>query len=355
MKRVGIGIVGLGLAVKPHILALRDLAAKADIIGCFAPSAERRAAFARAYGAPVADSLDTLLGDARIDAVLVLTPPRTHAEIAMRAARAGKHVLLEKPVDTDLPSAIALVDAVEREHRTLGVVFQHRFRTGSMTLRSLLDAQALGELVSISASIRWWRSAAYFAEPGRGMRARDGGGLLLTQAIHTLDLLLHLAGPIRQVAAFCRTSPLRRIDTEDVACASVTYANGAIGVIDATTAAYPGYPERLEFAGTGGSAVLEGEKLTVHRCGEEVMEIEGSPGSSRADPMAFSHVAHRRLIEDYLDAIVEGRPPIASGRSALAVHALIDAILESSGTTRVLDVPEVVRGDGGSSHLRREP
>lgn len=340
MKKIGIGIIGLGMAAKPHMLALRDLAAKVDVIGCHAPSAERRAAFARTYDAPVVASLDALLGDARVDAVLILTPPRTHAELAIRAARAGKHVLLEKPVDVDLPSAVALVDAVAREKRTLGVVFQHRFRACAMTLRGLLDERALGQLVSVSASVRWWRSAEYFAEPGRGMRVRDGGGLLLTQAIHSLDLLLDLAGPIERVAAFCRTSPLRQIDTEDVACASVVYASGAIGVIDATTAAYPGYPERLEFAGTRGSAVIEGENLVVHRHGRDVLRMEGARvGDGGADPMAFSHAAHRRLLEDHVDSLASGREPLASGRSALAVHALIDTVLESSRTGTVLAVP----------------
>ncbi|MCC7040085.1 MAG: Gfo/Idh/MocA family oxidoreductase [Burkholderiales bacterium] len=339
MKKIGIGIIGLGMAARPHMHALRDLASKVDVIGCHSPSEERRAAFARTYDVPIVGSLEALLGDARIEVALILTPPRTHAELAIRAARAGKHVLLEKPVDVDLPSSIALVDAIAHEKRALGVVFQHRFRACALTLRALLEEQALGELVSVSASVRWWRSDAYFAEPGRGMRARDGGGLLLTQAIHSLDLLLDLAGPVERVASLCRTSPLRRIDTEDVACASVAYASGAIGVIDATTAAYPGYPERLEFAGTKGSAVIEGENLIVHRHGREVLRMEGAPvGDGGADPMAFSHAAHRRLLEDYVDSLTDGREPRASGRSALAVHALIDAMLESSRTGTVLGV-----------------
>jgi predicted dehydrogenase len=140
-----------------------------------------------------------------------------------------------------------------------------------------------------------------------------------------------LAGPVQRVSALCRTSPLRRIDTEDIACAAVSFRNGAVGVIDATTAAYPGYPERIEFAGTKGSAVLEGERLTVQRPGEAPVHLDGSTaGGSGADPMAFSHEPHRRLIEDFLDAVRTQREPQVSGRSALAVHALIDAMLASS-------------------------
>jgi predicted dehydrogenase len=198
-------------------------------------------------------------------------------------------------------------------------------------LRELLLEDALGELLSASASIRWWRPAEYFAQPGRGMKARDGGGVLLSQAIHTLDLLLDLAGPAQTVLAACRTSPLRSIDTEDVVCATVTYANGAIGVIDATTVAYPGYPERIELAGTRGSAVLEGERLVVQIAGEPLRVVEGSSaGGGGSDPMAFSHGPHKLLIEDFVDAVRDDRPPRTSGRSALAVHALIDAMLASS-------------------------
>jgi predicted dehydrogenase len=175
------------------------------------------------------------------------------------------------------------------------------------------------------------------------MKARDGGGVLLTQAIHLLDLMLDLAGPASRVTAFCRTSPLRKVDTEDTASAAVEFAGGAVGVVDATTVAYPGFTERLELAGTLGSAVLEGERLTLQRKGAPVEVIDGSTaGGGGADPMAFSHEPHRRLIEDFVDAVREGRQPLASGRSALAVHALIDAMLDSSARSRPV---EVVRTD----------
>ena len=175
----------------------------------------------------------------------------------------------------------------------------------------------------------WWMTVN--TQPGRGMLARDGGGVLLTQAIHTLDVMLDLAGPVQRVSAFCRTSPMRSIDSEDIACAAVSFRNGALGVVDATTTAYPGYPERIEFAGTRGSAVWEAERLIVQRQGEAPLHIDGSTaGGGGADPMAFSHEWHRRLIEDFLDAVRTGREPQVSGRSALAVHALIDAMLASA-------------------------
>jgi predicted dehydrogenase len=339
MRRIGIGIVGLGNAVKPHAAALKALGERVRIVGGYSPSAARRAQFASTYGMPAVDSLDALLADRDVEAMLVLTPPRTHAEIALAAARAGKDVLLEKPVDVDYPSAKALVDAVEGSGRVLGVVFQHRFREASIALREALRAGRLGALLSVSASIRWWRSDEYFAEPGRGTLARDGGGVLLTQAIHTLDLMLDLAGPPARVSALVRTSPLRRIDTEDIACATVEYRNRAVGVVDATTVAYPGYPERVEIAGTKGSAVLAAERLELNLRDAPPRVIDGgSAGGGGADPMAFSPDAHRRLIADFLDAVESRRQPQASGRSALAIHGLIDAMLESSRRGTAVDV-----------------
>jgi predicted dehydrogenase len=340
MKRVGIGIIGLGMAVKPHALALRDLGERVQVIGGYSPTPARRREFERTYALPTVDSGEALLADPRVEAVLILTPPRSHAELTTAAARAGKHVLLEKPIEVAFERARKTVDAVEWAGRKLGVVFQYRFRPGTMALRELLAAGELGELLSVSASIRWWRSPDYFAQPGRGMLARDGGGVLLTQSIHTLDVMLHLAGPVQRVAAMCRTSPLRKIDTEDIGCAALQFRNGALGVVDATTVAYPGYPERIDLAGTKGSAMLEAERLEVHRQGREVLRVEGAlAGGGGADPMAFSHEPHRRLIEDFLDAVERGREPVSSGRSALPVHALIDAMLRSAQGGAPVTVP----------------
>ncbi|MGE5171552.1 MAG: Gfo/Idh/MocA family protein [Rudaea sp.] len=341
MKKFGLGIVGLGMALKPHLLALADLAGRIEVVGAYSPSAERRAAFSTQTGIPTVDALERLLADPRVAALLVLTPPRTHVDIATRAAVAGKDVLLEKPVDVSLPGAQALVERFEAHRRTLGVVFQHRFRPGALRLAQLLQANELGRLLDVSASIRWWRPPEYFAQPGRGMLARDGGGVLLTQAIHTLDLLLALAGPAQRIAAVCRTSPLRRIDTEDIACASVTFASGAIGVIDATTTAYPGYPECIQLAGENGSAKLEAEALSVRWHDGRTLDVAGaSAGGGGADPMAFSHGPHRLLIEDFVDAVEQGRTPRVSGRSALRVQALIEAMLLGSREMRFVDVAQ---------------
>ena len=157
MQQIGIGIIGLGMAAKPHALALRDLGTRVRVLGGYSPTPERRREFERTYALPAVDSLEALLGDPRVDVVLVLTPPRSHAQLAIDAARAGKHVLLEKPIDVTFERAREVVDALERSERKLGVVFQYRFRPGTRALRELIAAGELGELLSVSASIRWWR------------------------------------------------------------------------------------------------------------------------------------------------------------------------------------------------------
>ena len=333
----GIGIVGLGMAAAPHMLAIRDLeaAGSARFLGGFAPSAARRQAFAAKWSAPVFDSLDALLAAPGLDLVIVLTPPGAHLPVVEAAAAAGKHVLVEKPLELTLARAEALVLAAARHRVTLGVVFQHRFRPGALRLRQAIAAGELGTLLSCSASIRWWRDAAYFAQPGRGMKARDGGGVLLTQAIHTIDLLLHLAGPVAQLGGFARTSPLRRIDTEDVAAAALRFESGAIGVLDATTVAEPGFPERIEIAGSGGSATLVAERLELHIKGRppEVLD-RGLAGGGGADPMAFDHGPHRAMIGEVLDAIADGRAPMNAGATGLQVQRVIEALLRSASSGR---------------------
>jgi predicted dehydrogenase len=179
---IGIGIVGLGMALSPHMHALRDLeaAGRARMIGGFSPSAVRRDAFALRWKAPVFDRLESLLAAPGCDMVIVLTPPGAHLPVVEAAAAARKHILVEKPLEITLARAETLVATAERAGVTLGVVFQHRFRPAALRLKQAVAAGELGTLLSCSASIRWWRDAAYFAQAGRGMKARDGGGVLLT-------------------------------------------------------------------------------------------------------------------------------------------------------------------------------
>ena len=326
----GVGIIGLGMAVTPHMLALHDLEATGHtrIIGGYAPSAVRRDGFAARWSASAFDCLDGLLAAPGLDLALILAPPGEHLPIAERVAAAGKHMIVEKPLERTVARAEALAAVAERSGVRASVCFQHRFRPAALELARRLRAGDLGRPLSASASIRWWRDANYFAQPGRGTMARDGGGVLLTQAIHTMDLLLHLMGPVRDVTGFAQNAGLRANDTEDVAAAAIRFENGALGVIDATSVARPGFPERIEIAGTKANALLIGNRLEWY-AGDGPPEIldPGSGTGGGADPMAFDHGPHRALITEMLDAIADNRAPSNDARSALHVQRLIEAWL----------------------------
>ncbi len=343
MTKLNVAIVGLGMAVTPHAKSYVDLADRVTVRYAFSPSAARRQAFAPKFPFPHADSLEVILDDEAVDAVAILTPPNTHLELVERCAAAGKHVLLEKPLETTFERSRAVVEACRRAGVRLGVTLQHRFRPAGMKLKTLLDAGALGKIAAAGTSIRVWRPQSYYDEPGRGTKARDGGGVLLTQGIHTLDLMLSLVGPAKEVIAYATTTPVHRMETEDLVAGAVHFANGAFGTVDATTASYPGFPERIELICEKGTAVLAGTALDVfwHDGRRDHVAPDSSPGGTGADPMAFPNDWHRALIADFLDAVANGREPRASGAEALKVHALIDALLRASDKRQPVAVAAV--------------
>lgn len=331
MAKQRVALIGLGMAVAPHAKSLLDLEDRVDVVA-WSPSAQRRDTFGKSYPFALADGLDDLLADPALDAVAILSPPNTHLDLVQRAAAAGKHILLEKPLEISTARAQTLVDCAAQAGVTLGVVLQHRFRPAGERLKTIIDQGALGALVNCSTSIRLWRPQGYYDEPGRGTRARDGGGVLITQGIHTLDLMLSLTGPIVEVTGYAMTSPVHRMEAEDVVAAAVRYANGAIGVIDATTAAYPGFAERIDLVGEKGTASLAGTSLLVQwQDGTREEHVaDGSAGGTGADPMAFPHDYHRSVWIDFLDAIANRRAPRVTGAEALKVHRLIDALIATS-------------------------
>ncbi|MDH5246628.1 MAG: Gfo/Idh/MocA family oxidoreductase [Betaproteobacteria bacterium] len=330
-KQRRVAIVGLGMAVTPHAQSLLDLSGRVEVAWAYSPTEARRQSFAARFPFPVTGDFAAITGDPTIDTVLVLTPPNTHLSIVRELAAAGKHVLLEKPLEGSLDRAEALVEVCARAGVSLAVVFQHRFRPASLALAARLAAGELGPLANAAVSVRWWRPQTYYDEPGRGTLARDGGGVLLTQAIHTLDLFLSLTPPLAEVTAFAGTSALHVMETEDSVAAALRFDGGALGALDATTAAYPGFPERIDLVGSKATAVLTPGKLDLHHHdGRRETIGEEAAGGGGADPMAFTHDAHRGVLVEFLDALDAGRAPINSGRVALRVHYLIDALLESS-------------------------
>jgi predicted dehydrogenase len=336
-----IGLIGLGLAIGPHARSLVDLSPRAEVVAAYSPTAERRRQFATAFPFPTTGDLAAVLADRSIDAVAILAPPAAHLELVEQAAAAGKHILIEKPLEITTARAERLVAAAEAAGVTLAVTLQHRFRPSAEQATAVVGAGRLGRIVSCSTSIRLWRPQSYYDQPGRGTLARDGGGVLLTQGIHTLDLMLSLAGPIDCVTGFATTSSVHRMEAEDLVTAAVRFRSGALGVIDATTAAFPGFPERIEMAGEGGSLVLAGSSLKADLADGGTIEVkpDGSAGGTGADPMAFPHDWHKGVWTDFLDALETGRRPRVGGRQALVVHRLIDALIATGAAGgRLVDV-----------------
>ncbi|MBV8913651.1 MAG: Gfo/Idh/MocA family oxidoreductase [Acetobacteraceae bacterium] len=331
MSRLGLGIIGLGAAVEPHARSLLELADRAEVRLAATRSQARAKAFADRFGLPVTTDVGAVLRDPAIEAVLVLTPPASHYEVGAQCFAAGKHVLLEKPLETVLARGEQLVAAGRGAGLRLGVVLQHRFRPGSLRLRTVLEQDTLGEIQAAAMTVPWWRPQAYYDEPGRGTLARDGGGVLLTQAIHTLDLFRSLVGVSAVVAAQAVTTALHRMETEDYVSALLRLGNGAPGTIWATTASHPGSAERIEIIGTKGTAALVGSGLRVSLIdgGEEVLEGEGATGSG-ANIMDFPIDAHRALLHDFIEAVSADRDPAVTGEEALASQRLVADILKAA-------------------------
>lgn len=327
-----LGLIGLGMAAAPHVAALKALSDRVEVAGVFSPSVERRTAFAARHGFTAAPSLEAILDDPSIDAVMLLTPPATHLDLVRRAAAAGKSVLLEKPLEVDGRRARALVDACEAAGVTLAIVLQNRFRPSIEAAGRLIADGGLGEIVSVGARLSNFRPQSYYDEAGRGTRARDGGGVLLTQGIHTLDAMIALVGLPLEVVGLAKTSRAHRMETEDVAHAVLRFEGGALGSVSATTAAFPGFPDAIDVFGTRGSLRFDADGADLWLVDGPHRRIDdgASSNGAGADPMAFSSLNHQRVLADFLEAVADRRPPRVSGREALKVHALIEAILASS-------------------------
>jgi predicted dehydrogenase len=325
---IGVAIIGLGAALAPHANAVRDLADRVNVVHAVARNSAQRRGAAERYGFPTTADWRDAIADPRVDAVLILTPTNSHLEIAEAAFAAGKHVLCEKPLETTVERSEQLVAAGRRADRRLAVMLQLRFRTVSQRLKVLLEAEALGDIQAATMTVPWWRPQTYYDEPGRGVKARDGGGVLMIQAIHTLDLFRWFVGIASVEAAMIRTTSLHKMETEDYATALVRLGNGAPGTIVATVAAFPGGPEQIMVIGSKGSARMDGTNLRVSLLDgtDDVIQDLGGSGSGSGF-MTFSHEPHKAVISDFLDAIEQGRDPAIPGEEALATQRVIDAII----------------------------
>ncbi len=345
MKKVA--LIGLGMVAETHLAALRD-APDVSLHGVLGRDPEKTRSFALAasehIGHPVISysDLPQLASDTVIDFVILATPPDARLSYVKALANAGKPILMEKPIERTLGAAKEIVDIYEQAAIPFGIVFQHRARAASMTLKEKLDSGELGQIVSVEVRVPWWRDQSYYDAPGRGTRLRDGGGVMITQAIHTLDNLLWLLGPMSRIQAVMHKTILHRMEAEDWAGAIFETASGCMGTLHATTAAFPGRSETITLHGTQATAHLDAGTLTLtYRDGNIETIGEATDTGGGADPMAFTHAWHQSVIEDFATSLDNKRQPLAPGREALWSHAVIDAMERSSNKGSWTEVASV--------------
>lgn len=334
MPPLRFAILGLGNIAPVHAAAIR-VAPDCALTAVASRDPERGRAFTAEHGGAWHADYREVLARADVDVVTIAAPHNWHAPMTLAAAAAGKHVWCEKPMARTAAECDAMLAACEQAGVMLGVVFQSRFDPLSRRLKAILDSGQLGKIMWASASTLWHRDEAYYAaRPWRQTWAESGGGVLINQAVHAIDLLLWLRGLPAQVTAQIGTLA-HAVEVEDAALAILNYPDGGLGLIQATTAAFPGYPERLEFFGANGSAVLhkgEGRLEWRRREPDEAGVEQAEVSSGAARPMDITAAAHTAQLCDFVSAIRERRPPLVDGREGRRSLALLDAIYESART-----------------------
>ncbi len=336
---LGFGIIGCGMIAKFHARAIADIKG-AKLVGCFNRTIDKAKALADEFGGTPTDNLDEMLARPDIDIVTICTPSGAHMEPAIAAAKAGKHVIVEKPLDVTLKRCDAMIDACEKAGVKLGTIFPSRFHKSSQLLKKAVDDGRFGQLTLGDAYVKWYRTQAYYDSGAwRGTWKLDGGGALMNQAIHSVDLLLWLMGPVVEVSAHTATLAHERIEVEDVATATLRFASGALGVIEATTAAFPGSLKKIELSGSQGMAVLEEESIIKWQFAKmnkrdqqllDEMQNRTKTGGGAADPAAIGHQAHAELFREFIKALKDGKNPNLDGREGRRSVELILAIYKSA-------------------------
>lgn len=346
--KIGFGIIGCGMIANFHRKAIDDIRG-AQLVACFDqyPLAAER--LADASGCKAYADLNEMLTHPGLDVVTICTPSGAHMEPAVAAAKAGKHVIVEKPLEINLKRCDKIIDACRKAGVTLATIFPSRFHKSAQLMKAAVDKQRFGRLTLGDAYVKWFRTQAYYDSGAwRGTWKLDGGGALMNQAVHSVDLLLWLMGPVVEVSAYTSTLAHERIEVEDVATATLRFASGALGVIEATTASYPGSLKRIELHGSSGSAIMveedivkwEFEKTTAQdRALLKRMAGQTKTGGGAADPAAIGHHGHTELFKDALAAIKSKQSPLVDGSEGRKSVELILAIYKSAVSGKPVKLP----------------
>lgn len=333
---IGFGIIGLGMIAVKHAQAIQNVPG-AKLVAALSSDPTKAAEFTARFGGTPYTDLDAFLANPALQVVNVCTPSGDHARYGVPAALAGKHVMVEKPIEVSLEAADRLIAASRQAGVKLAVISQRRFEPDIQMVKKALDEGLFGQLLSADVFIKWWRTQEYYdSAEWRGTYKLDGGGALMNQGVHYVDVVQWLAGPVKSVRAITRTAA-HKIEVEDLALALLTFENGAVGVIEASTLHYPGLPERLEITGQNGTAVFEAGKVKVweFKTSGEKVEMHDTPGDSGAkNPGDITSRGHAYQIADMVAALHEGRDPGITGEDGRKPLQIIQAIYQSARENR---------------------
>ena len=338
---IRIGLIGGGNITETHVRAARAIP-NVEIAAIFGANAEKVARLCKEHGGKPYQDLETFLAHRPMNAVILGSPSGLHAAQGIAAAKRGLHVLTEKPIDTTTHSADTLIEAAKQANVKLAVIFQDRLKPDIQKLKQWMDADVLGKPLLVDARVKWYRPPEYYAaSKWRGTIALDGGGALINQGIHTVDLLVWLLGDVARVQARTATL-LHRIEAEDTAIAALEFASGALGTLHATTAAYPGYPRRVEITGTQGSVVLEHDRIIAADLRNPPPDLKsnsfGDANQSASSAAVTDFRGHQAVIEDFLQAIARDSAPVCDGAEGRRSLALVEAIYRAAHQAQRVDV-----------------
>ncbi len=342
-KPVGVALIGAGMIARTHVAALSEARADIALKTIVSRHPEKALYLKEFYEGPAPEfssDLTAVANDPDIPVAIVATPPSVRKEIIEELARAGTHILLEKPLGRTPEEALEVVEICEREQVCLGVLFQHRMRAPSMAAARHVASGALGKLGLVEIAVPLWRDQSYYDELGRGTYARDGGGVMITNAIHSIDLALSLTGPVESVQAMTATTALHNMEAEDFAVAGLRFACGAVGSFIASTAMYPHRTEIIRLHFENGSLKMDKDALEVSwRDGRTIIEAKDHDPRTVRPVLGGKHEWHQAVIEDFVEAVHHGRKPMVTGREALVSHQLIAAIEASSKIGNPVTLP----------------
>ena len=333
-------IIGTGAVAGHHARAIAETEG-IELAAVTSRTREKAERMAAKYGAKCYPDVPSLLEDPSIDLVIICTFPDAHYEYAAAAAQKGKHVLVEKPLDTSLERGRQTIEQCRKAAVTLAVVSQKRFCDGPRYLYDAVRSGKLGKILQADAYVKWYREPAYYAVKGKGSWEVEGGGALINQTIHQIDLLRWIVGPVRHLMCEWQLGGLHAIPSEDVATALLRYENSAIGVVQASTAFFPGFPDRIEIHGTKGSVTTEGDFLKrweVPGCPPPPAEAFQTSTLGSSKPMDIPVEPFCRQLRNIMQAISSGRPPLVTGEEGLQTLKVVLAMYESARTGRRIDL-----------------